>query len=652
MAPTTTEHSVLVVDDDPDIVLGLEDFLHHDGYHVSVAATCAEALTRARAHHFNAVLLDLGLPDGDGWSVLRSLQDFDPSVPVIILTAYTTADRTVGSLTQGAFAYLTKPYNRDELRAVLQRAVGVQALAAKAEYAEHALTESEERFRSLVESATDAIIVANQQGRIVSWNQAATRLFGYALEEVLGHPLTVLMPERFREAHVQGMARFQATGYARLIGKPVELYGLHKDGTEIPLELSLATWNTKRGTFFSGILRDTSERRRTDEALRASEQRLEHVIRGSNDGFWDGRILEGQPWHDPRTPVWYSPRFKELLGYSDEEFPDRLGSWSSKLHPDDAGRVFAALTDHIEGRRPSYDVEYRLLTKSGDYGWFHARAQLVERDNRGNPVRMAGSLQCISDRKRAEEALQRSEALLRSIVNNSTAVIYAKEANGTYLLVNRRFEQLFDVTADTIRGKTDHDIFPKNIADAFRANDEIVLNSGHALESEECAPHPDGLHTYLSIKVPIMDQAGHPYAMCGISTDITERKRSEDQLRASEERLRMALSASHVGIWDWDVESGRLYWSAGVEALFGLASGTFPGDYSAYLDLIYWEDRGSVLASVAQSLQEHASVRVSHRVVWPDGSLHWLVWSGRICRNPSGIPIRVLGTVHDTSGPG
>jgi PAS domain S-box-containing protein len=155
----------------------------------------------------------------------------------------------------------------------------------------------------------------------------------------------------------------------------------------------------------------------------------------------------------------------------------------------------------------------------------------------------------------------------------------------------------------------------------------------------------------LSVKVPIKDHQGTVYGMCGISTDITERKRSEERLRASEERLRMALAASHVGIWDWDVSTGALYWSAGVEHLFGLASGSFSGEYAAYLDLIYWEDRGAVLSSIARSLREHTSVGVSHRVIWPDGSLHWLVWTGRIYRDAGGSAIRVLGTVHDASGP-
>jgi PAS domain S-box-containing protein len=263
---------------------------------------------------------------------------------------------------------------------------------------------------------------------------------------------------------------------------------------------------------------------------------------------------------------------------------------------------------------------------------------------------MAGSLQSIEDRKRAEEALRRNEQLLRSVVNNSMAVVYAKDTDGRYLLINTRFEQLFSITLDQIRGKTDHEIFPREFADAFRANDLQVLTTGRVLESEEFAPHPDGSHTYISIKVPLFDHLGRVYASCGISTDITERKRHEEQLRASEERLRMALSASHVGIWDWDIGSGRMYWSAGVEALCGLATGSFPGTYAAYMELVYLEDRGSLLAVIQQALADHAALEATHRVVWPDGTLHWLAWTGRIHRDAENRPLRVLGTVSDVTG--
>jgi PAS domain S-box-containing protein len=112
----------------------------------------------------------------------------------------------------------------------------------------------------------------------------------------------------------------------------------------------------------------------------------------------------------------------------------------------------------------------------------------------------------------------------------------------------------------------------------------------------------------------------------------------------------MALSASHVGIWDWDIRTGRMYWSAGVEALCGLATGSFAGTYSAYMELVYLEDRGALLALIQQALTNHAAIEAAHRVVWPDGSLHWLAWSGRIHRDIENHAVRVLGTVSDVTG--
>jgi PAS domain S-box-containing protein len=113
----------------------------------------------------------------------------------------------------------------------------------------------------------------------------------------------------------------------------------------------------------------------------------------------------------------------------------------------------------------------------------------------------------------------------------------------------------------------------------------------------------------------------------------------------------MALSASDVGIWDWDLRTGEIYWSEGVEALFGLAAGSFPGTYEACIDAMYVEDRGTVMASIAQSLRDQASINIRHRVVWPGGALHWLTWTGRIHRDEEGRATRVLGIIHETKGP-
>ena len=121
-----TLQAVLIVDDDPDILTALQDLLEHDGFLVTAVSTCRDALEQVRTANFAAVLLDIGLPDGDGLAVLENIQTLSPSLPVIVVTAFTALDYRAKSFSRGAFSYLTKPYNREELRAVVRRAVDLR----------------------------------------------------------------------------------------------------------------------------------------------------------------------------------------------------------------------------------------------------------------------------------------------------------------------------------------------------------------------------------------------------------------------------------------------------------------------------------------------------------------------------------------------
>jgi PAS domain S-box-containing protein len=269
---------ILIVDDDPHARATLSEILEEEGYNVEAVDLGADAIEHVRLQRYEAALLDIRLPDLDGLRVLQHLLRLDPTLPVILLSGYATVENTIAALNQGAFAYVTKPYNLDEIKATLRRAIEMKALALKAERAETALRESEERFRSVVESATDAIILADAKGDILSWNNGAQRLFRYHQDEVLGRPLTLLMPARYRTAHQQGLERAKHTGQRCLIGKTIELHGLRKDGSEFPLELSLATWQTKTGTFYSGIIRDITERKQAEEALRRAYEETEKIL--------------------------------------------------------------------------------------------------------------------------------------------------------------------------------------------------------------------------------------------------------------------------------------------------------------------------------------------------------------------------------------
>jgi PAS domain S-box-containing protein len=253
--------TILLVDDEPDIVLALQDFLEGEGYQIDVATTGTEALERVKESSYDAVLLDIRLPDIDGLLVLQKMAKSVPGLPIIILTGCTTLDSVIGPLEeQGAFDYLHKPINRQAIKTAIRHAVKAQKLAKKIEQAHHALQESERRFQAVFHAAQDAIVLANHQGRIMSWNPAAESMFGYIAEEIFGQPLTLIMPTRYREAHIKGMERLQATGEARVLGTTLSLYGLRKNGQEFPIELSLNSWNNGQYPSYSGFIRDISFR--------------------------------------------------------------------------------------------------------------------------------------------------------------------------------------------------------------------------------------------------------------------------------------------------------------------------------------------------------------------------------------------------------
>jgi PAS domain S-box-containing protein len=181
------------------------------------------------------------------------------------------------------------------------------------------------------------------------------------------------------------------------MGKNLALFGRRRDGSEFPVEISLGPIRTAEGVLVASAIRDMTERRELEAALRLSEERFHVATAGSSNGLWDWSLAAG-------GKVWWSPLMFELLGYELDAFEPSYSGFQEMLHPEDVERMVAAIQDHFQRKLP-YDVELRIKTASGKYRWFRARGQAVW-DAQGEPVRMAGSLQDVQALKEAELALR------------------------------------------------------------------------------------------------------------------------------------------------------------------------------------------------------------------------------------------------------
>ncbi|MFB2968736.1 PAS domain S-box protein [Aerosakkonema sp. BLCC-F183] len=234
----------------------------------------------------------------------------------------------------------------------------------------------------------------------------------------------------------------------------------------------------------------------------------------------------------------------------------------------------------------------------------------------------------ISERQQAEAQLQQSQAHLQAILDNSPAVIYAHDYRDRYLLVNHQFENLFNLKKEEIAGQSIYDYWPCEIADAFAVSNRQVIEEGKAVKVEEVVPHEDGLHTYITVKFPLKDRNGVIYAICGISMDITERKRTEEALKDSEEKFQK-LAANVPGmlyqyILRTDGSQALLYASPRCREIWELEPEEMQADFQKSFEMIHPDDVQSLYHSTVISAESLQPWQWEGRIITPSGHLKWI----------------------------
>ncbi|MEN9404404.1 MAG: hypothetical protein RL091_3107, partial [Verrucomicrobiota bacterium] len=254
-----------------------------------------------------------------------------------------------------------------------------------------------------------------------------------------------------------------------------------------------------------------------------------------------------------------------------------------------------------------------------------------------------------SVRQRTRE-LQQSQTLLQGILDHSPSVIFIKDLNGKHLLVNKGYHAILGLPRGAIEGKTDAELFPAEVADRFRQDDQKVLASGTSKILEEMAPHPDGPHHYLTAKFPLRDASGRIFAVAGIATDITERRQAQEALRESEERWKFALEGAGDGVWDIDVPTRAVRFSKRWKEMLGYREDEIADRFESWAELVHPDDLPGALAAFDAYLQGPAREAYvhEHRLRGKDGQYHWILVRGMtVNRDPAGKPQRMVGTHTD-----
>jgi PAS domain S-box-containing protein len=565
----------------------------------------------------------------------------------------------------------------------------IRDISARKEAEEH-LVQMEARYRGLLEAAPDAMVVVNQGEEIVLLNLQAERQFGYRRDELLGKNVKNIISEGFAERLIADALRSVEEALAQEIGSGIELIGRRKDGSDFPIEIMLSPLKSDEGILVTAGIRDITERQRTEQELRrlnralrtisecnqvvvrAAEEphlleevcgilvrvggfRMAWVGYGEHDegksvrpvahaGFEEGYLQTASiTWADSergRGPTGTAIRSGKPAVVRDIQHEPSLAPWREEaLKRGYASsialpillndQVLGALTIYAEEADAFDSEEMQLLTElSNDLAY-------------GIQV-----LRTRAERQRAEEALRESEVRYRTLVENIPQRIFTKSRDFRWVSVNQNFARNLGVRPEDMVGKGDYDLFPKELADKYHADDVRIMETGVTDEFDEEYLEGNERRIVHTIKTPVRDESGAVIGLLGVFWDVTERKRAEEALRESEERARIVAESVTDVIYEWDLKD-RIEWHGDVDNLTGYPAGGFPRTLDGWVATLHPEDKERVRLAIESQLKGVAPYAVDYRVAGKDGGWRWWSARGTVLRDPKGQARRWIGAVTD-----
>lgn len=555
-----------------------------------------------------------------------------------------------------------------------------------------ALRESEIRFRSVVESATDAIILADDEGVLVGWNASAATIFGYSEAEVLGQPLMMLMPDHVRWSHQQALVRLSATEPTRLLGKTLELTGCHKNGTIFPLELSLATWLQGERRWYSGIIRDITERTHVEAALQQKTgfvQLLQHVAVAANEATTIQQAVQAAIKHicqhmgwaighayvtdacqttASAMMLWHGAddeplsalrlRLEQLWRASEDELSvhklnANLPAWAISTTAERTTNT--AQIAHDFGIKAI--VTFPILIRTEIVGvleFFTTTIVAPETSFLDIMTSIGTQLGCVVERQRAvaafhasETALRESETRFRTVVESLGEGLMVTDKDDTIRYVNTRMTMLSGYSEAELLGHRACELFLPESAWSV-IHEHNARRFQHIAEQYEIQiVRKDSSLIWLGINAsPLLNATGEIVGTLGAHTDISERKQAEAALRASEERFRQIAEHISAAFWITSPDAKQiLYISPAYETIWGRPCAEVLQNSEVWFTAVHPDDQERVMA--AQFKKSLGTYDEEYRIVRPNGDVRW-VWSRAfVIHDDQGHIYRLVGVSED-----